>query len=253
MTPQLLKRPIQSLSSVAAGAVLFLTASSLSVQAITLVTNRDNLEANDKIDWSSLEIGTPINLTPITANLLPNSFQTTSEKGLGLSVDIPSIADPRYTPPFVFQTTPTLPANFSNGDYILFTGFIPGGFPALGNPGPLTITFDQPVQGAGTQIAVDDTLNFTAFISAFDDNNNLLGSFSTPGTSATVLDNSAVFLGVRSASANISKLVYSSSENNRAFGINFLSINSTTIPEPGNLLALSLLGIGRLTVRKMKS
>ncbi|MBD2520017.1 PEP-CTERM sorting domain-containing protein [Nostoc sp. FACHB-973] len=85
-----------------------------------------------------------------------------------------------------------------------------------------------------------------AFISAFDDKDNLLGSFSIPGTSSTVIDNSAVFIGVSNEIANISKLVISSSENNRALGINFLSISRTSIPEPGTILALSLFGIGLL-------
>ncbi|BAZ26272.1 hypothetical protein NIES4073_71780 [Kalymmatonema gypsitolerans NIES-4073] len=248
MTPRIISCFLQSLSF--AVAVLSIAAFPLSVKALTLVTNRDDLAANDKLDWSSLGFGTPISLGGrTTANLLPSSFETTSEKGLGLGVDIPSIADSR---PLVFQTTPSLSTNFSDGDYILFTGFIPGNF-AEGNPGPLTITFNQPIQGAGTQIAVDDTPQFTAFLSAFDDNNNLLGSFSIPGTSSTVIDNSAVFLGVSSDSANISKLVYSSSVNNEAIGINFLSIRSTTIPEPGNLLALSFIATGLLATRKRAS
>ena len=132
--------------------------------------------------------GTPVNLDPIIANLLPTSFNTT--------------------------------------------------------------TFDKPVQGAGTQIAVADTPSFTGFLSAFDHRNNLLGSFSITGTSGTVIDNYAVFLGVKSDSANISKLVYSSSENNRAFGVNFLSIQSTSVPASDNMVALSVLGIGVLATRK---
>jgi hypothetical protein len=246
----LINRSVQNFYYIAAGAVVFLATYSLPAQSITLATGRDDLGANDKIDWSNLGFGTPVNLGPITANLLPTSFDTTSEKGLGLSVDIPALADPRATPPFVFQNSPAVPTNFANGDYILFTGLIPQGFPAAGNPGPLTITFDKPVQGAGTQIAVDDTPSFTGFLSAFDDRNNLLGSFSITGTSGTVMDNSAVFFGVKSDSANISKLVYSSSENNRAFGVNFLSIQSTSVPESDNIVALSLLGIGVLATRK---
>ncbi|WP_414620530.1 hypothetical protein [Calothrix sp. CCY 0018] len=60
---------------------------------------------------------------------------------------------------------------------------------------------DQPVKAAGSQIAVDDIPSFSAFVSAFDRDNNLLGSFSTPGTSSIALDNSAVFLGIQSDEA----------------------------------------------------
>ncbi|WP_334844657.1 hypothetical protein [Nostoc sp.] len=246
MTPRIIRHSLQSLSF-AAFAVLFTTACPLSVKALTLVTNRDDLKANDKVDWSSLRFGTPISLGQrTTANLLPSSFETTSEKGLGLGVNIPSVENSR---PFVFQNTPSLSTNFSNGDYILFAGFKPGNL-SNGNPSPLTITFNQQIQSAGTQIAVDNTPQFTAFISAFDDQNNLLGSFSTLGNSSSVIDNSAVFLGVSSDSANISKLVYSSSVNDQAIGINFLSIRSTDIPEPDNVLALGFIATGLLLLKR---
>ena len=110
----------------------------------------------------------------------------------------------------------------------------------------------------GTQIAVDDVLVFTASISAFDSANNLLGSFSTQGTSSLALDNSAQFLGIRSDVANISRLVYSSSEGDslrdsfasRALGINALSI-AEAVPEASNMAALAVAGLGLFSF-KMK-
>ena len=148
------------------------------------------------------------------------------------------------TPPLLFQTLPApgIATNFASGDFILFTGLKPGRPPAVGSPGPLTITFDRPVAAAGTQIAVDDTFLLTALISTFD-NNNLLGSFSTQGISSLALDNSAHFLGARSDTANISRLVYSSSEGDRALGINALSIAETVL-EPSNIAALAVAGLG---------
>ncbi|WP_051041467.1 PEP-CTERM sorting domain-containing protein [Oscillatoria nigro-viridis] len=144
---------------------------------------------------------------------------------------------------------------------------IPAPPPAAGNPGPLTITFDRPVAAAGTQIAVDDTFLFTASIWAFDSNNNLLGSFSTQGTSSLALDNSAQFLGVRSDAANISRLVYSSLEGDslpfgnpcgerdsfasRALGINSLSI-AEAVPEPSSIAATIVAGLGLLAVKIKK-
>ena len=87
---------------------------------------------------------------------------------------------------------------------------------------------------------MDDTPTFTAFISAFDSDNNLLGSFSAPGTSSLNLDNSALFLGVKSDTANIARLVLSTSENNRPLAINKLRL--ATVPEPSPAGTIYVLG-----------
>ena len=235
-----------SAAATAIGTLLILLAAPVEAVNLTFVSDRAALGGTDRVDWSILE---PV-LPPF--QVLPHSFWVTSEQGLGINVSIPSAAAPGVTPPLLFQALPSsgIPTNFASRDFILFTGFRPGPPPAVGNPGPLTITFDRPVAAAGTQIAVDDTFFFTALISAFDSNNNLLGSFSTQGTSSLALDNSAQFLGVRSDTANISRLVYSSSEGDRALGINALSI-AEAVPEPSNIAALAVAGLG-LFVFKIK-
>ena len=232
-----------------AGFTTFITFVPSKVQAVTFISQRDALNSNDQIDWLSL--GKVFNSrSPNPAEFLPNSFSATSERNLGLNVEIPEIDG--FTPPFVFQTLPApggIPTNFASGDYLLFTGFLPGTFPAPGNSGPLSITFDQPVKAAGSQIAVDDTPNFTAFVSAFDKENNLLGTFSTPGTSSLALDNSAIFLGIQSDKADISRLVFRTSQPNRAFAINSLSIAS--VPESSSILGvLGVLGLGLISKQK---
>ena len=239
--------PIKILNfGVSAVTTIILTTIISPVHAVTLFTERSNLLANDLLDWSSLDkVFNPL-APPDPNSFLPNSFNATSEAGLNIEVTIPF--QQNVTPPFVFQTLPIpngIPTNFSNGDFILFTGLTPGIFPAPGNDGPLTLNFEQPVFGAGTQIAVDDTLEFTAFISAFDINDNLLGEFAADGTSSLELDNSAIFLGINSDQANISKLVYSSSVSNRALGINQLSLVTeiTSVPESKTDLSLLCLGI----------
>ncbi len=192
----------------------------------TLVTQRANLGGNDLVNWSTLGLlENPLN--PVTSvNFLANNFSAISSGGLGLKIDIPPTNTPGVTPPFVFQTLPNpgIPTNFASGDFILFTGLQPGITSTVGNPRPLTITFDRPVFGAGAQIAVSQIPQYTAFISAFDNNNNLLGTFANPGNSSLNLDNSATFLGVSSQIPKISKLVFSSSEPQGAIGINDLSI-----------------------------
>jgi hypothetical protein len=213
-------------------------------QALTLVTSRSALAGNDLLDWSSLgKVFDPFRPNP--ADFLPNSFAAMSESGLGLNVNIPPPPEPGITPPFVFQTLPIpfgIPTNFASGDFVLFAGATPRTFPSPGNPGPLTIAFSTPVLGAGTQIAVDDASSFTGFVSAFDRDNNLLETFSALGTSSLALDNSALFLGVRSDTPNISKLVYSSSTAQRALGINSVSLVRVSVPESSSLWSLLALG-----------
>lgn len=145
---------------------------------------------------------------------------------------------PTIAPPSIFQTTATgIPTNFAAGDVILFSGFNPTQFPSPGNASPLTLSFATPVVAAGTQIAVDDTSEFTALMTAFDSNNNLLRRFSALGSSSLALDNSAVFLGVQSQRANIARLEFSSSVLNRAIHINRLSLQAAAVPEPSGMIA----------------
>lgn len=66
-----------------------------------------------------------------------------------------------------------------------------------------------------------------------------MGSFEEVGASSLALDNTAVFLGVRGDTANIKRLVYSSSVAARAIGLNRLD-NVTAAPEPGGLFATGL-------------
>jgi hypothetical protein len=238
------RSPKISAAATAIGTLLILLAPPVEAANLTFVSDRAALGGTDRLDWSILGPFQP------PFQVLPNSFSVTSEQGLGINVSIPSAAAPGVTSPLLFQTLPSpgIPTNFASGDFILFTGLRPGPPPAVGNPGPLTITFDRPVAAAGTQIAVDDTFLFTALISAFDSNNNLLGSFSRQGTSSLALDNSAQFLGVRSDAANISRIVYSSSEGERALGINALSI-AEAVPEPSNMAAMIVAGLGLLAVK----
>jgi hypothetical protein len=217
-------------------------------QALTLVTERSALPSSDRLDWSSLgKVFDPF--APNPSAFLPNSFSAVSQDNLSLNVSIPPSPLPGVTPPFVFRTSfpPNgIPTNYADGDFVLLGGLQPGAFPAPGNAGPISISFDTPVAGAGTQIAVDDTPSFTAFVEAFDTNNQSLGRFSAPGTSSTALDNSALFLGVRSETPNISRVVYSTSVANRAIAVNALSLStasaSVSVPEPSFVLGFLLVG-----------
>ncbi|WP_392532935.1 hypothetical protein [Nostoc sp. C117] len=234
---QLFKFSVKYLPAITA----LITVISLPVRAATfLVTDRNAFGGNDEVDWSSLGP---------TSTFLPNSFSATSQSGLGLDVNIAPSNNPLISKPFVFQTSPPpgIRTNFANGDYVLFGGidvraFGPNApFPIDGNGGPLAINFDRPVFGAGTQITVDDRFTFNAFVSAYDSLNNLLGTFSAQGTSSLLLDNSALFLGVRSDEANISRLVFSSSFPEQGLAINKVSI--LAVPEPSYSFAILVFGV----------
>ncbi len=232
--------------------------------ATFFVNERAVLGGNDEVDWGSL--GKVFNPSaPDFSAFLPNSFSATSQGGLGLDVNIAPTNNPQITPPFIFQTLPPpgIRTNFAQGDFILFGGINPTGFQPLppgapdprtqGNGGPFSISFAQPVFGAGTQIAVDiSNLEVETFITAFDTTNNLLGSFSVLSTSSLALDNSAVFLGVRSDTPNISRLIFSSSNPEYGLAINKVSI--IAIPEPTLTLAILAFGIsGAILKRRQRT
>lgn len=217
---------------------------------LNFTNTRADIRGDDQLDWASLGPVVP----PQPFKILPFEFTSSSEQGLNVDVNIPPTGDPSITPPLIFQTNdPGIATNFAPGDFILFTGLNPTQFPAPGNPGPLSLNFETPVSGAGAQIAVDDTPNFNASISAYDRNNNLLGNFSAPGNSSLALDNSALFLGAVSDEANISRLEFSSSIPNRAIGINRLSIRTTEVPEPSTIFGTILVGLGLFAAKKRRS
>ncbi len=247
---QLFSLSVKYLPAIAA----IITVLPLPVKAATfLVTERASLGGNDEVDWVSL--GKVFNPSaPNFSAFLPNSFLATSQGGLGLDINITPTNNPRITPPFVFQTLPLpgIRTNFAKGDFVLFGGIDPTGFIPLppgtpdpgtkGNGEPFSISFAQPVFGAGTQIAVDiSNLEVKTFITAFDNVNNLLGSFSVLSTSSLALDNSAVFLGIRSDTPNISRLVFSSSAPQYGLGINQVSI--LAVPEANYTLAILAFGV----------
>lgn len=237
------------------GIVVSIAVLPLPVQAATfLVNERNALGGNDEIDWVSLgKVFNPSN--PKFSDFLPNSFSAVSQGGFSLDVNIAPASNPRFTPPFVFQTLPPpgIRTNFAPGDFILFGGIDPSGFIPLppgspdprtpGNGGPFTLSFDKPVFGIGTQIAVDiSNEQVETFITAFDKEDNLLGTFSVFSTSSLALDNSAAFLGIRSDTANISRVVFSSSAPQFGLAINRVSL-VVPVPEPTYTLAMIAFGV----------
>lgn len=221
----------------AVGIVVAVMAFSGDVQAaLSLVTDRGALGGNDYIDWGG-KLGDE-NYLPIPAPIV-----TTSSGGLGLTVS--HLGDNFYR----LDEGSYWHGNFAFGDHLLYTGW----WWDFYSHGPMSIAFDVPVMGAGAQIQDSFPGTFKAVIGAYDSSDNLLGQFECWGYSGTD-DNSAIFLGVLSDTANIARIEYATSTSND-FAINRLDIvraDRPVIPEASTLvlLGLGLVGLVGATRRR---
>lgn len=215
------------------------------VQAATVgFTSRTDLAGNDSVDWGNL--GSSSFTTSIS-----NPFSINSVNGNILNVSKP-VGD--------FQRLDERNGwfgNFSQGDRLLWT---------TTSLGPITINFANPVDRVGAQIQSDYYGAFTAMITAFDSVGNTLGSFTRPGNSNSNGDGSAIFIGIGSDTANISRLQFSVPNASFSpedfafspedFAINGLSLRSTSdnsqpVPEPLTILgSLAAGGVGAALRRK---
>jgi PEP-CTERM motif-containing protein len=141
--------------------------------------------------------------------------------------------------------------SFASGDALLWT---------FGSAGPIELTFSSPVFGAGAQINWDfQNIPFTAQLRVFDTSNNLLGTFTAAGITATTHDNSAVFLGVSDTVAEIARLEYSL-VGVSDFAINRLAFNtigpaappSSEVPEPASIVLFVSGAIGAALRRRRR-
>ncbi|NEO95819.1 MAG: PEP-CTERM sorting domain-containing protein [Moorea sp. SIO3G5] len=227
---------MKTLLATAIGTVLLTS----TAQAAIFVDTREALKPNDFLDWSEL-VELPEVLLGPPFPTLPNPFSATSPGGIDLNVSIPAGEFSRI------DQTPFFPGAFDVGDALLFT--------SLGNPGPLTITFDTPVFGVGTQIQSDpiEIFDYIATIEAFDSLGNSLGSFERPGVSQINAGGSVIFTGVFDSSGDIKTLVLNAKEEgvDVPFAINALSIRSVpiSVPEPSVILGLLVIGTGSIVSR----
>jgi hypothetical protein len=207
-----------------------------SAQAISFVTSRNALGANDYYDWGTLgsSFTTVNNPSTVTSNLGNNA--TISQAGGSF---------------LILQEGNSASGNFAPGDNLLWS---------QGANGPITIAFANPVFGAGAQIQANSYGSFTANLTAYDVSNNSLGTFNLPGLSNGNADNSAIFIGVADSTASIAKLTFSvpvAYSNPQDFVINRLSVagatpvpwETDTLPVVGSTI---LFGLGLWSKRKFE-
>ncbi len=114
--------------------------------------------------------------------------------------------------------------NFAPGAAVLSTN---------GQPGPMKIIFDAPVFGVGMQIQATYFGTFTGILTAYDAvvGGNVLGTSTVAGFCNSNGDDSAVFMGLVSASAEIRRVEIQTANNrSAAFGVNFASVK-TAVPD----------------------
>jgi hypothetical protein len=162
----------------------------------SLITSRSALAGTDSVDWATL--GPPGTTTA-------NPFTILSAGGDSITVS-KAITDGFQTYEQAPPTTPTVYSryfNFAPGDIVLITTDVGS------KVNPVTLNFGStPVAAGGAQIATTNGA-FTAEVEAFDARGKSLASFTENGNSAGTADNSAIFLGLSSTSANIYEIALS--------------------------------------------
>jgi hypothetical protein len=224
--------------TLAGAAVTLMSLAGPSQADLTFVSTRAALGGNDFIDWGTA------GAAPF---VVPNPLTMVSFGGLSAVVSEPLPNLPPFG--FVFSRSDQgngWGGNFAPGDHLLFTN---------GPFGPITIDLASPVWGIGTQVQRNRPGAFTGLLEVFDSGNVLLASFDFSGFSNDAADNSAVFVGVRSDTPDIKKVVYGvfgpDPEATHNFAINQVDLvtvaDARVVPEPGSL-ALLFTGCGPMVL-----
>lgn len=179
--------------------------------AVVLVNSSAALGGNDTTDWSTLgAVDTPV-----------SPFTTVTTGGRTFSGDSAS--------------------ELNQQDGITWNGnFVPGTLVLTSFGAPMTFSFAVPIFGAGAHIQPQDLeLNdgpFTAQIQAFDALDTLVGTFTRAGISSRGGDGTAIFIGIKSDTAEISKIIFSFTATQSGIldvmGLSNISISATAVPEP---------------------
>ena len=180
--------------------------------AYSLVTSRSGpaLSGGDSLNWSAVGgVGAVIG----------SGFTRNSLHGVPITV-----SQTTGSPFVVKQQSYNWNGNFAPSDYLLHNTI-------YGSGGIVTLNFNGTgVSAGGLQIQSSYYGQFTARIQAFDAGANLLASFDEIGYSNGYSDNSAIFLGIASSTANIRQIkisVPTASGAPNDYAVNRLSFKTT--------------------------
>ena len=194
------------------------------------VTSRAALAGNDSISWGQLgasmtDVHLPINVTTAGAQVAsvtsPTSPLVRFNEGDGI-----------YT------------GNFALGDQLLATLF---------RPGPISIDFSTGLSRIGAQIMANDFGSFNGVLKVYDVNNLLLETQTFAGLSTSQQNNSAIFIGIARATADIDRVEFNiCGSNSPDFAINQVALRVGVVPEPATLALLlgGLALVGTAAVRR---
>ncbi|MFQ3594595.1 MAG: PEPxxWA-CTERM sorting domain-containing protein [Sphingomonadaceae bacterium] len=188
--------------------------------AATAIFSAADMATTDFIDWEQLAFNNPTPLVVFSNLGVPATVDSTGGN-VSRSVQGPG--------PF---------GNFTPGDFLIRMEPLPN----------LTIQFASPVAGVGTQWATNFAGPFGARLTAFDSADMLVGSVTRDGLAGGGADGSAIFLGLRSSSVNISRVLFTidfSTLPNDIFFVNRVLLTSTPIPEPATW-AMLIAGFGMI-------
>jgi hypothetical protein len=187
-------------TGIACGAALFLAGANPAVAQVASAGSPAALGANDEVDWAQTgpagdEFGW------YYGDPQPISVNVASALSLGATVSSKNLSRVDQGNGWNGFFAPGTALLWNQNSYAVSSGGITGNVIQGGND--ITVHFASPVNAAGAQMEADLGFPFTCSVTAYDSQGNLLGSFSVGSAG-----NKAAFIGITSATNNISTVVF---------------------------------------------